>query len=51
MMDTFDFAAPLGALGRVAEALFLSSYMRRFLSKRASELKHLAESSDFKKYL
>jgi ligand-binding SRPBCC domain-containing protein len=51
MRDVFDFAAPLGPLGRLAERLFLTGYMRRFLEKRNLELKAAAESDDWKKYL
>ena len=35
MVDRFDFDAPLGILGRLAERLFLASYMQRFLEQRA----------------
>jgi len=34
MKDVFNFNSPLGPLGRVAEALFLESYMRRFITIR-----------------
>ena len=34
MIDMFDYAAPLGPLGRLAEALFLDRYMRRLLVER-----------------
>ncbi|MDB6108664.1 MAG: cell division protein [Pedosphaera sp.] len=51
MIDQFDFAAPLGWLGRCAERLFLKSYMRRFLIQRNQILKGIAESEDWKQYL
>src|SRR6185437_9192306 len=44
MRDVFEYRAPLGPLGSVAERLFLTAYMRRFLSARMRELKALAES-------
>jgi len=44
MIDVFDFTAPLGWLGRAAEVLFLTSYLRRFLETRARILKDLAEA-------
>lgn len=44
--DVFDFAAPLGPLGRIAEALFLERYMRRFLEVRMDVLKQLAERGE-----
>ncbi len=43
--DVFDFAAPLGPLGALAERLFLERYMRRFLETRLRVLKELAELS------
>ena len=44
MIDVFDFTAPFGLIGRAAEALFLTSYLRRFLGTRARILKDLAEA-------
>ena len=49
--DVFDYDAPLGPLGRVAEALFLSSYMRRFLLVRLEELRALAESDGWRTFV
>ncbi len=43
MRDVFDYTAPLGPLGWLAERLFLTRYMRRFLEARNRELKALAE--------
>ncbi len=43
MRDVFAYRAPLGPLGRIADALFLERYMRRFLEKRAAFLKDEAE--------
>jgi ligand-binding SRPBCC domain-containing protein len=43
MTDELDFEAPLGPLGRLAEVLFLTRYMRRFLEARAAFLKARAE--------
>ena len=51
MQDRFEFEAPLGLLGRIAEAAFLTSYMRRFLSQRNEILRRLAESEDWHRYL
>lgn len=45
MRDTFLFRAPLGFLGRLAEAMFLTGYMRRLLLRRNTYLKHLAEET------
>ena len=44
MIDTFTFRAPLGILGRLAEALFLTRYMRGLLLTRNRYLKQVAEA-------
>jgi ligand-binding SRPBCC domain-containing protein len=44
MRDIFSFRSPLGPLGRLADALFLTRYMRRLLQVRASHLKSEAEA-------
>jgi len=49
--ERFDFEAPLGWLGRAAEALFLTRYMRRFLMRRLETIKSLAESSDWRNHI
>ena len=46
MRDVFEYAAPLGPLGRLAERLFLTAYLRRFLEARNRELKAVAESPE-----
>jgi len=51
MRDVFDYRAPLGPLGWVAERVFLSAYMRRFLRARMHELKRLAESSEWVEFV
>jgi ligand-binding SRPBCC domain-containing protein len=51
MRDRFEFKAPLGVLGRIAESLFLAAYLRRFLIRRNEVLKQLAESGDWCRYL
>jgi ligand-binding SRPBCC domain-containing protein len=51
LRDVFDYRAPLGPLGSIAERLFLSAYMRRFLLTRMRELKVLAESDAWTKFL
>jgi ligand-binding SRPBCC domain-containing protein len=47
MRDVFEYAAPLGLVGRFAERLFLTAYMRRFLKARNRELETVAESSEW----
>jgi ligand-binding SRPBCC domain-containing protein len=44
MIDVFTFRAPLGVLGRFAETLFLTRYMKGLLLSRNRYLKQLAES-------
>ena len=51
MIDRFEFRAPLGFLGRIAEAMFLTRYMTSFLKKRNAELKTIAESDLWRQYV
>lgn len=51
MIDVFDFDAPLGVLGIIADRLFLAAYMRRFLDERAQVIKRVAESDEWRRYL
>ncbi|MBX3323248.1 MAG: SRPBCC family protein [Phycisphaeraceae bacterium] len=51
MKDEFHFRAPYGMLGRIAECMFLTGYMKRFLAKRAAELKSMAESDEWRRYI
>lgn len=51
MHDEFQFSAPLGILGRLAEALFLTRYMERFLRERNKVLKEFAESDGWREFL
>lgn len=44
MIDEFTFQAPLGVLGRLAETLFLTRYMKSLLLVRNRYLKQVAES-------
>jgi ligand-binding SRPBCC domain-containing protein len=49
--DTFEFTAPLGPLGWLAEKIFLTAYMKKFLLKRNAELKAMAESDAWRSFL
>ena len=51
MTDVFEYAAPLGALGRMAEALVLTRYLRRLLEARNREIKAVAESDAWRQFL
>ena len=44
MIDEFEFASPLGLIGKLFDKLFLHTYMTRFLQTRNHHLKQLAES-------
>ena len=50
MNDVFDFDSPWGALGRIADALFLERYMTNLLKKRNAEIKHTAESDEWRQF-
>jgi ligand-binding SRPBCC domain-containing protein len=45
MVDIFDYTAPLGPLGRLADGLFLRRYMTALLRARNAYLKRAAEST------
>src|SRR5262245_8946991 len=51
LRDDFDYRAPLGPLGWLAERLFLTAYMRRLLFARMRELKVLAESDAWVRFV
>ena len=44
MTDVFDYVAPLGVLGSLADRLFLKRHMRCLLEERNAVIKDLAES-------
>lgn len=44
----FEFKAPLGLLGKLAEQLFLKQYMRNLLLERNRVIKRIAESDEWK---
>jgi ligand-binding SRPBCC domain-containing protein len=51
MIDVFDYSAPLGPFGRLAEWLFLNRYMRRLLVERGLGVKAVAESGGCTRYV
>ena len=51
MRDHFEFSAPLGPLGWMAERLFLRAYMERFLRLRNVGLKNFAESDEWQRVI
>jgi ligand-binding SRPBCC domain-containing protein len=51
MRDVFEFAAPLGALGWLAERCVLRGYLRRLLESRNRAIKAVAESDDWRRFV
>ncbi len=51
MRDVFSFQSPLGILGRIADSLFLTRYMKSFLIERNRVIKATAESDDWNQYI
>jgi ligand-binding SRPBCC domain-containing protein len=43
--DVFDYASPLGPLGRLADLVAVERHMRDFLARRNEHLRELAESA------
>ena len=51
MRDVFDFDAPLGPLGWLAERIVLTGHMRRFLEARNRTIREVAESDAWRRFL
>lgn len=51
MRDVFEFAAPLGWVGRVAERLVLTDYLGRLLEARNRAIKAIAESDAWRQFV
>ena len=51
MTDCFDYISPLGAIGKIADKLFLKKYMIELLQKRNKTIKDFAESEKWKTVL
>ncbi|MCB9261319.1 MAG: SRPBCC family protein [Flavobacteriales bacterium] len=47
MTDYFDYQAPLGILGRLADILFLKKYLTKVLVERNAIIKKYAEGNDW----
>lgn len=43
MIDKFEYKAPFGPIGILADKLFLEKYMRKFIVSRSNALKEIAE--------
>ena len=46
MTDIFIYESPLGILGRIADAIFLKTYMHKLLTERNRIIKEFAEDPD-----
>ncbi len=51
MTDIFDFNAPLGFLGKIAESVVLTKYLQQLLKDRNASIKNAAESDEWKHFL
>lgn len=51
MTDIFDYEAPFGIFGQIADKLFLKKYMTELLEKRNCTIKEFAESDKWKTVL
>jgi ligand-binding SRPBCC domain-containing protein len=48
LIDIFTYEAPYGSLGRLADRLFLTRYMKTLLETRNKTIKDYAESEKWK---
>ncbi len=48
LIDLFSYEAPYGGLGRLANMLFLTGYLKKMLEKRNQTIKEYAESDKWK---
>ena len=44
MRDTLEWTSPFGFLGRIVDALLLKNHLRKFVTRRNSELRRIAEN-------
>lgn len=51
LKDIFHFESPLGILGKLANGIFLKSYMYKLLYQRNKTIKDLAESNQWKEFI
>lgn len=51
MEDDFRFTSPFGFLGRIADTLFLTRYLKQFLLERNQVIKEYAEGNGWKSIL
>ena len=51
MRDVFDYVSPLGFVGKIADSVFLKTYMVKVLRERNELIKRVAESGDWQKFV
>ena len=51
MIDVFDFEAPFGFIGNMAENLILIKYLKHFLFRRNHYIKKRAEGNQWHKFI
>lgn len=51
MIDTFEFASPLGLVGKAVDTMILKKYMENFLADRNETIKEFAETDKWKQVL
>jgi ligand-binding SRPBCC domain-containing protein len=51
MKDVFEYTAPLGFLGEMADRVFLERYMTNLLKERNELIKRVAEGADWQKFV
>lgn len=51
MIDTFEFASPLGILGKLVDKIIMKKYMTNFLIERNLVIKEFAETNKWKQVL
>jgi ligand-binding SRPBCC domain-containing protein len=51
IIDDFQYEAPFGILGTVANALFLKMYVEKMIRSRNEQIKSTLESGNWKKFL
>ena len=51
MIDVFDFEAPFGFIGNMAENLILIKYLKHFLFIRNNYIKKIAEGNQWNKFI
>ncbi|QNE39441.1 SRPBCC family protein [Hymenobacter sp. NBH84] len=51
MRDVFEFASPLGWVGKAVDTLFMKRYLTHFLKERCSVIKHYAETEAWREVL